>query len=106
MNDGILPHHREYEEGILGAIINDARLYDEVSAVLEHPDFYRGSHQMIFRAMGEMRNEGVPIHVVTIWERLRGSEDFDNAGGSSYLTYLSDMAFLDENLPTETREIY
>jgi|GEM_PF-970846 len=98
MNEGILPHHREYEEGILGAIINDARLYDEVSAVLEHPDFYRGSHQMIFRAMGEMRNEGVPIHVVTIWERLRGSEDFDNAGGSSYLTYLSDMAFLDENL--------
>ncbi len=98
MNEGILPHHNEYEEGIIGAIINESRLYEDVGAVLEYSDFNAERHQMIFRAMGDMRNEGVPIHVVTIWERLRGSEEFDNAGGSSYLTYLSDVAFLDENL--------
>jgi hypothetical protein len=98
MNKGVLPHHKEYEEGILGAVINDPHLYDDVSMVLEHSDFYSMRHRMIFRAMGEMRNEGVPIHLVTLWERMRGSAEFEDAGGSSYLAYLSDMAFLDENL--------
>lgn len=98
MEEGILPHHNEYEEGIIGAVINDPALYDDVGMVLDHADFYATRHQMLFRAMGEMRNEGVPIHLVTLRERLRGSEEFDNAGGSSYLAYLSDMAFLDENL--------
>ncbi|MEW6144027.1 MAG: DnaB-like helicase N-terminal domain-containing protein [Thermodesulfobacteriota bacterium] len=98
MNEGILPHHTEYEEGILGAVINDPALYDDVCMTLEHADFYSGRHRMIFRAMGEMRDEGVPIHLVTLWERMRGSSEFEDAGGSSYLAYLSDMAFLDENL--------
>jgi hypothetical protein len=98
MEGGALPHHNEYEEGILGAIINDARLYDDVSIVLDHSDFYAERHRMIFRAMGEMRSRGVPIHMVTLWERLRGSREFDDAGGASYITYLSDVAFLDENL--------
>ena len=98
MGDGILPHHREYEEGILGAIILEPALYDAVSAVLHYTDFYVERHQYIFGTIGEMREAGIPVELVSLWQRLEDAGEIDKAGGSCYLMYLSGNAVLAENI--------
>ena len=98
MGDGILPHHREYEEGILGAIILEPALYDAVSAVLHYTDFYVERHQYIFGTIGEMREAGIPVELVSLWQRLEDAGEVDKAGGSCYLMYLSGNAVLAENI--------
>ena len=98
MNDGILLHHQEYEEGVLGAIINEPRLYDDVSTVLKYTDFYVERHQWIFTMIGDMREAGIPVELVTLRQTLEDAGELDNAGGSPYLTYLAGNGFLEENL--------
>ena len=48
--------------------------------------------------MGDMREAGIPVELVTLRQRLEDAGELDNAGGSSYLTYLAGNAFLEENL--------
>ena len=98
MNDGILPHHQEYEEGVIGAIINEPRLYDDVSTVLKYQDFYVERHQWIFTMIGDMREAGIPVELVTLRQTLEDAGELDAAGGSPYLTYLAGNGFLEENL--------
>ena len=98
MNDGILPHHLEYEEGVIGAVINEPRLYDDVSTVLKYQDFYVERHQWIFNMIGDMREAGIPVELVTLRQTLEDAGELDNAGGSPYLAYLAGNGFLEENL--------
>jgi hypothetical protein len=98
MDDGTLPHHREYEEGVLGAVICEPRLYDDVSARLRYTDFYVERNQWIFAVLGEMIEGGIPVELVSLWQRLHDTGEIDKAGGSSYLTYLTECALLEENL--------
>lgn len=98
MNEGILPHHREYEEGIIGAIINDPRLYDEVSKKLEYQDFYVERNQWIFNMIGDMRAADIPVDLVTLRQSLEDAGELESAGGTSYLTYAAGNAVLEENI--------
>jgi len=98
MNDGILPNHREYEEGVIGAVICEPRLYDDVSAKLRYMDFYVERHQYIYLTIGEMREAGIPVELVSLWQRLVDAGEIDNAGGAGYLAYLAGNALLEENL--------
>ncbi len=98
MDDGILPHHREYEEGIIGAIIIEPRLYDEVSKKLEYMDFYVERHQWIYNMIGDMQAADIPVDLVTLRQCLEDAGELDNAGGTSYLTYVAGNAVLEENL--------
>jgi hypothetical protein len=98
MNDGILPYHSEYEEGVLGAVICEPRLYEDVSARLNYMDFYAERHQWIFAVIGEMIEGGIPLELVTLRQRLEDTGELDNAGGSGYLAYLAGNAFFEENL--------
>ncbi len=98
MNDGILPNHREFEEGVIGALICEPHLYDDVSARLKYTDFYVERHQYIFLTIGEMREAGIPVELVSLWQRLVDTGEIDNAGGSSYLTYLAGNALVPENI--------
>lgn len=98
MEDGILPYHRDYEEGVIGAVIDEPRLYDDVSAVLKYQDFYVERHQWIFAMIGDMREGGIPVELVTLRQCLEDAGELDNAGGSGYLAYLAGNAFFEENL--------
>ncbi len=98
MDDGMLPHHREYEEGIIGAIIIEPRLYDEVSKKLEYMDFYVERHQWIYNMIGDMQAADIPVDLVTLRQALEDAGELDHAGGTSYLTYVAGNAVLEENL--------
>ncbi len=61
------PHSKEAEQSVLGAVMLDDRILDDLIGKLEPPDFYYPQHQDIYQSMLEM--SGQPIDAVTVGEK-------------------------------------
>ena len=93
-----LPRHEEFEQGILGAVITNESNFDQVSTHINFTKFYSDKHKTIFCALEEMRRDGIPIELPTLFEKLKASKKLDDVGGSSYLTYLMELSYVAPNL--------
>lgn len=74
-----MPFSLEAEQALLGAIIIDASLLNDV-VMLRADDFYLEQHKLIFSAIKELFAENKCIDIVTLINRLKSSEanaDFD-----------------------------
>ncbi len=74
---------------MLGGLMLDNSTWDQVADLVGEEDFYRKDHQLIFRAVRRLSEEGTPFDVVTLSEWLDSHNDLDNAGGLSYLGMLA-----------------
>ncbi|MFP4600861.1 MAG: replicative DNA helicase [Persicimonas sp.] len=83
------PHNEDAEKSLLGAILLDNRVLDELLSRLSAEDFYREQHRQIFRAMVELHRRDEPVDVITLADHLSAEDRLDAAGGTSYLTRLS-----------------
>lgn len=81
-----IPHDIEAEQALLGAVIEDNKILNEISGILKPPSFFKPSHQHIFRAMIEL--DGQPIDEVILGDQLRSLNQLDEAGGYAYLAEL------------------
>lgn len=82
------PQAIEAEQSLLGALMLDKSAIFKVADFLTSRDFYKNSHQEIYKAMLEIFERGEPIDVLTVSTRLSEKNVLENAGGNSYLTEL------------------
>lgn len=84
------PHSIESEQACLGAILIDPGFaLNEVLDLLIPDDFYKSSHQIIFRAMLDLNQESEAIDSVTLSEKMRENDQLEASGGVSYLASLT-----------------
>ncbi|UOQ49594.1 replicative DNA helicase [Gracilibacillus caseinilyticus] len=83
------PHNIEAEQAVIGAIFLDPDAISSASEILMPEDFYRASHQLIFRAMMQLADKGEPIDIVTATTLLANNQQLDDVGGVSYLSDLA-----------------
>jgi replicative DNA helicase len=83
------PHNIEAEQAVLGAIFLDPDAISSASEILIPEDFYRASHQLIYRVMLELSDKGEPIDIVTATTVLANNQQLDDVGGVSYLSDLA-----------------
>ncbi len=83
------PNNEDAERSVLGAVLLDNRVLDELSGRLKPEDFYREGHRHIFRAMMELHQRGEPIDVLTTADFLDADDRLEASGGPAYLTRLS-----------------
>jgi len=94
-----LPNNVEAEQAVLGAILIDDDVLNQVTEILVVDNFYKESHKRIFREMVEMNSENKPIDVFTIYEQMQANGNLlEDVGGSSYLTYLTELVPSAENV--------
>lgn len=74
-------HSLEAEQNVLGAILIDPRVIDDVSTVVSAEDFYATQHEIIFRTMLESSE----IDAVIIAEKLCDHDEFGKGGIMSVL---------------------
>ena len=74
------------EQGILGAILSNPDLFDDVR--LEVNDFYWNNHQLIFGAMREINRAGGSPDYLAVNSHLQKTKKLLEAGGSVKLTEL------------------
>ena len=83
--DRLPPQNLDAEMGVLGSILLDPRLCDDVVAVLRAEDFYADANQKLFGHIVEMHDEGKRVDTTLLVERLKAEGDFESIGGPAYL---------------------
>ena len=70
----VLPHSIEAEQSVVGSMLMDKEAILTASELLVPEDFYGRQYGVMFDAIVELYNEGSPVDMVTVRERLREKE--------------------------------
>jgi len=83
-----VPHSREAEEAVVGAVLINSEVYYDVAQFLSADDFYIHRNKWIWEAFGRMHEKRTPVDLLTVSEELERDGKLDEIGGSAYLTSL------------------
>lgn len=86
------PQSLEAEQATLGAMLMEREAIARVVDLLDPDDFYSPQHQLLYRAIVDLFNEGEPVDLVTLQARLQDRGHLEQVGGTSYLVELQDAA--------------
>ena len=67
----IMPHSMEAEQSVVGSMLMDREAIMVASEIVAGEDFYTKQYGIVFDAMVELFNEGKPVDLITLQERLR-----------------------------------
>ena len=84
----IPPNAQDFEQMLLGAIIIDNQVINEVLQHLTHQHFYIVKNQHVFHAMTLLNARLAPIDIHILEEELRKMKVVDEVGGIDYLLQL------------------
>ena len=65
------PHSIEAEQSVIGCMLMDREAIIAASEILTGADFYQHQYGVMFDSMVELFNEGKPVDLVTLQDRLR-----------------------------------
>ena len=90
-NQTLPPQDGDAEASLLGALLIDADAIVKVADVVNAEDFYEERHKRIYEAAQKLYEKHSPIDVLTLANQLRADGTLSVAGGSSYLTELTNF---------------
>ena len=67
----VMPHSIEAEQSVVGAMLMDKDAILTAAEIVSGQDFYQTAYGVIFDSMVELFNEGKPVDLVTLQERLK-----------------------------------
>ncbi|MCA9374832.1 replicative DNA helicase, partial [Candidatus Dojkabacteria bacterium] len=82
------PQNIDAEKSVLGSILLDKDAVINVANILRPTYFYDPAHRDIYTAVTELFEEGMPIDIVTLSDRLKAKKLLKKIGGRTYLTDL------------------
>lgn len=77
-----LPHDVEAEQCVLGAMIVSKEAIVEVIAILKGHEFFRPSHETVFRAIYDLYGKGITIDPIVLGRELASRGDHQDRRGS------------------------
>ncbi len=83
--DRLPPQSLEAERAVLGSLLLDSQMCDEIALMLRREDFYADANQRLYRTLMEMHGEGKPIDITLLRERLIRQGEYEAIGGGAYL---------------------
>src|SRR3569832_2052471 len=84
-----LPQNVEAEAAMLGAMMSDNRLADDLIDKLEPDHFFEPVHGRIFAAIKTLRGNDMPATPATLRPMFEADEGMKELGGPSYLAQLT-----------------
>ncbi len=67
----VLPHSIEAEQSVIGSMLMDREAIITASEIVAAEDFYQHQYGIMFESMTELFNEGKPVDLVTLQDRLK-----------------------------------
>ena len=86
----IMPHSIDSEKAVIGSMIMDADAIVAASEMLTGDDFYQRQFGILFETMVELYNEGKPVDVLTLQERLKMKDVPEEFASIEYISELVD----------------
>ncbi len=94
------PHSVDAEKAVLGSLLLDSQIADEIFGVLKPECFYLEQHRKIFNAIWDIYRESHIIDLISIKDYLMRRGELDAAGGIEYLSSLVDSVPSTKNAST------
>lgn len=67
----VLPHSIEAEQSVIGSMLMDKEAVIAASEIITGADFYQNQYGVMFESMVELFNEGKPVDLITLQNRLK-----------------------------------
>ena len=83
--DRLPPQNLDAEKAVLGSLLLDGDLCDEVALVLRAADFYADANQKLYEHILAMHEAGKRIDALLLLDRLTQSGDLETVGGAAYI---------------------
>ncbi len=90
----VLPHNLEAEQSVIGSMLMDKEAVAAALDICAADDFYSRQYAAVFECMGELFNEGKPIDLVTVQEKLKEKDVPPEVGSIDFVRSIV------ENVPT------
>jgi len=84
----MVPHSRESEEAVIGAVLINPEAYYDVAQFLQQDDFYIHRNQWVWQAFIALHDRNEAIDFVTVTEELDQMGHLADIGGAAYITKL------------------
>lgn len=84
----VVPHSREAEEAVIGAVLINPESYYDVAQFLQADDFYIHRNKWIWETFTRLHERRAPIDYLTVSEDLMQQGQLAEIGGPAYLTAL------------------
>lgn len=97
MDRQLVPHDKEAEIGVLGAIIHHNGALGHAKEILQPEMFFSPPNRLIFTAILVLDKGGEPIDEITIKDAL-GPSGIERVGGMAYIAELVDMTPVASNV--------
>ena len=99
------PQAIELEQAVLGALLIDNESLSDAIDSLQSEYFYVPKHQKIFEAIVNLFNNTQPVDILTVSEELKRLEYFEDIGGLSYVSELTNNVASSSNTEFHARII-
>lgn len=77
------PQSIEAEQAVIGSLLLDSEAWDSVSDILKWEDFYKPSHQHMYKCIEELVKAAQPVDLITLTNWLTSKNLLETVGGSS-----------------------
>jgi hypothetical protein len=84
------PQAIELELAVIGAIIVEPMAIFEVCDIIKPESFYKESHQKIYKAAIELKDNNITIDLLSLSNKLKKKKELDEIGGAYYLAKLTE----------------
>ncbi|MBQ8696334.1 MAG: replicative DNA helicase, partial [Clostridia bacterium] len=81
----------EAEQAVLGSILIDPEKLNDITAYLQHSDFYLDDHQKIYLTMQQMFTVSRNVDAVTLIDEMARAGIYDRDGSAAYLKVLAEV---------------
>lgn len=100
VDGGRVPYSVEAEQSVLGSMIMDPQCIAEVVTMVKPEFFYIPQHKDIYNVIISMFEINQVIDFVSLLEKLKDNNVYDDAGGKAYLTQLVETVPSSANVKT------
>ncbi len=84
-----LPSNIEAEQALLGSILVNNDIIDEISNIITNKDFYDPLHSKIYSLIENLHNKGMIANPITLKNSFEKDENLSEIGGTEYLVKLT-----------------
>ncbi len=101
----VQPQARDLEEAVLGAVLLENNALTSIIDILKPESFYVDAHKTIFQAIVKLFDEGQPVDLLTVTDKLRFMGQLESVGGAFTITELTNRVSSSANVEYYARII-
>ncbi|MSR74713.1 MAG: replicative DNA helicase [Planctomycetes bacterium] len=87
----VMPQSVDAEMSVLGAVLIDPKMLDDVLSIITADDFFHENHAVLFRVIVDLHARSVPLDAVTLAAELESQGRLAAMGGRPFLGQLLEL---------------